>query len=169
MTRLWTTCKESVQKKKHGHHCSILIIPVNFIFLSCHENWSGTWFTLLTLSRKIEWTSLSWKHILIPYQHICVDEYPCGRKGWSAGWKCYETKLYMLCESSTGYLCKFIVYTGPDRAYPDPGLNFPKGFGDCSNPSNVVLPLIKNLYNYGYTMVINNLYASPELFSALYH
>ena len=75
----------------------------------------------------------------------------------------------MLCESSTGYLCKFIVYTGPDRAYPDPGLNFPKGFGDFSNPSNVVLPLIKNLYNYGYTMVINNLYASPELFSALYH
>ena len=75
----------------------------------------------------------------------------------------------MFCESPTGYLFNFIVYTGADTAYPNPGLNFPKSFDDYSNPQKVVLSLMKNLYNQGYTMVSDNLYTSPELFPALYY
>ena len=78
--------------------------------------------------------------------------------------KCFGIKVYMLCESSTGSLYNFIVYTGADITYPDPGLNFPKGFDDYSNPSKLALSLMKNLYNQSYAMVLDNLYTSPEFF-----
>lgn len=83
--------------------------------------------------------------------------------------ECYGIKVYKLHEGSTGYLCNYIVYTSTDTSYPGPGHNFPKGFDDCSNPSKVLLSLMKNLYNQGYAMVLDKLYTSPYIFSALYH
>ena len=73
----------------------------------------------------------------------------------------------MLCESSTGYLWNFIIYTGADTVYPLPSINLPKSFDNYGNPSKVVLSLVDGLYNKGYKVVLDNLYISPELFRAL--
>ena len=73
----------------------------------------------------------------------------------------------MLCESSTGYLWNFIIYTGADTVYPLPSINLPKSFDDYGNTSKVVLSLVGGLYNKGYKVVLDNLSTSPELFRAL--
>ena len=77
---------------------------------------------------------------------------------------------FISCMKVQQVICvTYIVYTSTDTSYPGPGHNFPKGFDDCSNPSKVLLSLMKNLYNQGYAMVFDKLYASPYIFSALYH
>ena len=57
----------------------------------------------------------------------------------------YGVKIYMLCESSTGYLWKIIIYTGADTVYPLPGVVLPKPFDEYGNPSKVVLSLLNGL------------------------
>jgi len=46
----------------------------------------------------------------------------------------FEVKIYKLCESSTGYVWNFIVYTGKDSIYGQthPGEDF---FEDCAEGS----------------------------------
>ncbi|XP_066920134.1 piggyBac transposable element-derived protein 4-like [Clytia hemisphaerica] len=80
----------------------------------------------------------------------------------------YGIKIYMLCESSTGYLSDFIVYTGADTIYPAPDVPLPKNFLEYTNPSKVVLSLMTGYYNKGYNLALDNLYTSPELLKALY-
>ena len=74
----------------------------------------------------------------------------------------------MLCESETGYLSNFIVYTGADTVYPEPDVLLPKAFDEYTNYSKVVLSLICDYYNQGYNVALDNLYTSPELLKALY-
>ena len=63
----------------------------------------------------------------IPKQHVAVEEHLSpwnGRLGFrqyipSKGER-YCVKIYMLCESDTAYLWKFIIYTGAEAIYPVP-------------------------------------------------
>jgi len=62
--------------------------------------------------------------VYTPERSICVDESLIlwkGRLGWiqyiPSKRSRFEVKIYKLCESSTGYLWNFIVYTGKDTIY----------------------------------------------------
>ena len=69
----------------------------------------------------------------------------------------------MLCESSSAYLWKFIIYTGADTIYPYPNCLLLKPFNSYINPSKVVLSLLDGLYEKEYKVVLDNYYTSPEL------
>ena len=59
----------------------------------------------------------------------------------------YGVKLFMLCESQSAYLSKFIIYTGASTDYP-PCVSdkLPKIFEDFKSPSKIVLSLMDNGY-----------------------
>ena len=104
----------------------------------------------------------------IPGEYIAVDEFLSKWKGRlhfrqfiPSKRERYSVKIYVCCESNTGYLWRFIIYTGADTIY------IPKPFGDYTGPSKVVLPLIDGMYNQGYKVVLDDLYTSPELLRAL--
>ena len=79
----------------------------------------------------------------------------------------YGVKLFMLCESNTGYLSNFIIYTGASTAYPVWPLVLPKPFDEYKNPSKVVLSLLSGYVNLGYCVTLDNYYTSPEIAEAL--
>ena len=58
----------------------------------------------------------------------------------------------MLCESPTGYLSDFIVYTAADIVYPETSITLPKPFENYSNLSKIVLNLLEGFYNAGYSL-----------------
>ena len=64
----------------------------------------------------------------------------------------YGVKMYVCCESNTGYLWRFIIYTGADTIYMQPNVKLTKPFGDYTGPSKVVLFLNDVLYNEGYNV-----------------
>ena len=112
----------------------------------------------------------------IPKQHVAVDEYLSPWKG-RLGFRQYiptkreryGVKIYMLCESDTAYLWKFIIYTGAETIYPVPNIPLLKSFDDYKIPSKIVLSLMNGLYNQGYNVTLDNLYTSPELLRLLFH
>jgi len=69
-------------------------------------------------------------------------------------------KIYKLCESSTGYVCNFIVYTGKDTIY---GQSHP---GEQTS-SRIVLEVAHYLLDKGYCLYLNNWYTSPKLVDTL--
>lgn len=83
----------------------------------------------------------------------------------------------MLCESNTGYLSKFIIYTGATTDYGNcsdinlpvgnDDLNLPDAFDDYKSPSRVVLSLMRPFLDKGYVLTLDNYYTSPELAIAL--
>ena len=110
----------------------------------------------------------------IPGEYIAVDKFLSKWKGGlhfrqfiPSKRERYGVKIYMCCECNTGYLWRFIIYTGPDTIYMQPDVKLPKPFGDYTGPSKVVLSLIDGLDNQGYTVVLDNLYTSPELLRTL--
>ena len=110
-----------------------------------------------------------------PEKHLAVDEYLSLWKGRlkfrmyiPSKRERYGIKIYMLCESDTGYLVDFIIYTGADTKYPKPTVPLPKNFDDYKNPSKVVLSLMEGYYNYGHNLALDNFYTSPELLKALF-
>ena len=73
----------------------------------------------------------------------------------------------MLCESKTGYLLNFIIYTGATAEYsvqPDP---LPIKFDEYKNPSKVVLSLLHDYLHKGCCVTLDNYYTSLELANAL--
>ena len=73
----------------------------------------------------------------------------------------------MLCESRTGYLLNFIIYTGATTKYHEPLNRLPMVFDDYKSPSKVVLSLLCEYLNKGYCVTLDNYYTSPELANAL--
>ena len=74
---------------------------------------------------------------------------------------------YLFCESKTGYLLNFIIYTGATTEYldqPDPS---PVKFDVYKSPSKVVLSLLNDYLHKGYCVTLDNYYTSPELTDAL--
>lgn len=113
-----------------------------------------------------------------PERNICVDEYLSLWKGRlrfrvyiPSKRERYGIKIFMNCESSSGYLLRFIVYTGEGTDYGEFNHVLPKSkpFDDYKSPSRVVLSLVQKYINHGYILTLDNYYTSPELAEALLH
>ncbi|XP_013779189.1 piggyBac transposable element-derived protein 4-like [Limulus polyphemus] len=103
----------------------------------------------------------------IPCRELTIDESMRKFKGWiyfhqyilnkPTRW---GIKLWSLCESKSGYLLEWDVYTGRDNnpVAPDQGLGH-----------NVVIKLMDNngYLNLGHHLHVDNLYSSPGLLEAL--
>ena len=105
--------------------------------------------------------------VYTPEQNICVDESLLlwkGRLGWvqyiPSKRSRFGVKIYKLCESSTGYVWNFIVYTGKDTNYGD---RHPRE----QTSSRVVLEIADNLLDKGYCLYLDNWYTSPKLVDTL--
>nr|CAH7748298.1 unnamed protein product [Callosobruchus chinensis] len=70
--------------------------------------------------------------------------------------KTIRNKLFLLCESSTGYTYNFLIYTGADTNYGDNFVNEPLS-------ARVVLELSNNLLDKGYCLFLDNYYTSVDL------
>ena len=111
-----------------------------------------------------------------PDQELCIDEYLSLWKGRLSfrvyipnKRERYGIKMYMLCESRTGYLLGIIIYTGATSEYPEPSNTFlHKPFAEFGNPSKVVMSLRDKYLGQGYSLTVDNLYTSPELAKFLY-
>ena len=109
-------------------------------------------------------------------QNFAVDEYLSLWKGClklrvyiASKGEHYGVKIYMCCESNSGYLYNFIIYTGENKNYREPqNVVFPKIFEQYPNYTKVVLSLLDGLYNQGYCVTLDNLYTSPDLLMALF-
>ena len=62
----------------------------------------------------------------------------------------------MLCESKTGYLLNFIIYTGATTEYPDQPDPLPTKFDEYKSPSKVVLSLLHDYLHKGYCVTLDN-------------
>ncbi|KAJ1092961.1 hypothetical protein NDU88_006071 [Pleurodeles waltl] len=75
----------------------------------------------------------------------------------------YGIKLYMLSESSTGYVYNFRVYTGRDSNIDPPGC--PPTFGVSEK---IVWELGRRLFNKGHHLYVDNFYTGVRLFKELF-
>jgi len=71
----------------------------------------------------------------------------------------FGVKIYKLCESSTGYVWNFIVYTGKDTIY---GQTHPG-----EKTSSIVPEVAHDLLDRGYCLYLDNWYTSPNLVDTL--
>ena len=78
-------------------------------------------------------------------------------------------KIFINCESTSGYLLGFIIYAGASTDY-DTGniLNLLKDFDSYKSPSKVVLQLLEKYNRQGYIVTLDNYYNSPELVQTLF-
>lgn len=76
-------------------------------------------------------------------------------------------KTYELCESSTGYLWKFLVCTGKDEPNTTTKLDNEFDCGCEVHPSSatvkIVYDLVRPLLHKGHTLIMDNVYNSPLL------
>ena len=72
----------------------------------------------------------------------------------------------MVCESETGYVGSFVIYTSSSTEYIPANVNL--SFEHYKRLSQVFLSLCRNDLNQGYCVTLDNYYASPELVSALF-
>ena len=94
----------------------------------------------------------------MPRQYVAVDESLLLWKG-RLGWKQYipkkrsrfGIKTYELCDSITGYLWNFLVYTGKTAV---------SAVSDLSSSSQIVIDLMAGLLNKGYCVITDNFYTS---------
>lgn len=90
-----------------------------------------------------------------PKENIIVDEYLSLWKGRlsfriyiPSKRELYGVKLFMLCESETGYLNSFIIYAGSSTDYSHISDNMLlKPWSQYKSPSKVVLSLLKSFFN----------------------
>ena len=86
-----------------------------------------------------------------PERNICTDEYLSLWKGRlqftiyiPSKRERYGVKIFVNCESSSGYLLGFIIYTGASTDYGTGNtLNLLKDFDSYKSPSKVVLHLLE--------------------------
>ena len=106
--------------------------------------------------------------VYIPERDISIDESLMLWKG-RLGWRQYipskrarnGIKSYELCESSSGYVWDFFVYTGKETAYR------PEYVNEAYMGSKCVLSLVHPLLDQGYCVHMDNFFSSPELFHKL--
>jgi hypothetical protein len=70
----------------------------------------------------------------------------------------FGIKTYELCDSTTGYLWSFLVYTGKDTKLDSPLIT-----ADTPKTTAIVLKLIEPLLKQGRTVWMDNFYNSPSL------
>ena len=89
--------------------------------------------SLAKLRGFLEKLESSFRNNYTPDQNISVDEYLSLWKGRlkfrvyiPSKSERYSVKVYMLFESSTGYLWSFLIYSGADTDYSPPSVDLPK-------------------------------------------
>ncbi|GFU80506.1 piggyBac transposable element-derived protein 4 [Trichonephila clavipes] len=114
------------------------------------------------------WTVLNYlqkkfSEFYTPEQDICIDESLLlykGRLSWTQYLPLkrarFGIKMFMLCESHSGYVWSIIIYVGK-------GTDVSEENKECSFSTQVVLTLSKPLLNKGYCLTMDNYYNSPEL------
>ncbi|KAJ1110029.1 hypothetical protein NDU88_007384 [Pleurodeles waltl] len=75
----------------------------------------------------------------------------------------YGIKLYMLSESSTGYVYNFRVYTGRDSSIDPPGCP-----ATLRVSENILWELGRRLFNKGHHLYVDNFYTGVQLFKGLF-
>ena len=70
----------------------------------------------------------------------------------------FGIKSYELCESSSGYLWSFIIYTGRDTVFQTAFIS-----GDTNKTTAIVLSLVEPLLEKGRMLWMDNFYNSPAL------
>jgi hypothetical protein len=70
----------------------------------------------------------------------------------------FGIKTYKLCDSTTGYLWSFLVYTGKDTKIDSPLIT-----ADTSKTTVIVLKLVEPLLKQGQTVWMDNFYNSPSV------
>ncbi|XP_066915080.1 piggyBac transposable element-derived protein 4-like [Clytia hemisphaerica] len=132
--------------------------------------------SLRKLRSTMDYLLAKFKSNYTPQQEVAIDEYLSLWKGRLSfrvyipnKRERYGVKLYMLCESGSGYLSNFIIYTGATTVYTPPTgvFNFPTEFEDLKNPSKVVLSLLGDLLGKGHSVTLDNYYTSPEVANCL--
>ncbi|XP_067122211.1 piggyBac transposable element-derived protein 4-like [Centruroides vittatus] len=107
--------------------------------------------------------NLKFSRLYTPEKNISIDESLLLFKG-RLSWRQYipqkraryGVKFYMLCESSSGYLYNFLIYTGK-------GTCLNQKYGNMLYTSQVVLTLLEPLLDKGYCLTTDNYYTSPQL------
>jgi len=70
----------------------------------------------------------------------------------------FGIKSYELCESSSGYLWSFIIYTGKDTVFQTAFIS-----GDTNKTAAILLSLVEPLLKKGRTLWMDNFCNSPAL------
>lgn len=114
------------------------------------------WPVLDNLSKKFS-------SLLTPERDITIDESLLMFKG-RLGWIQYiplkrakfGIKIFMLCESKSGYVWNLIIYTGR-------GTTLATEYSHLPLSSQVVINLAQPLFDKGYCLTMDNFYNSPQL------
>ena len=106
--------------------------------------------------------------IYTPKQNIAIDESLLlwkGRLTWKQSILTkrarFDVKSFLLCESEIGYILKSLIYTGKEMTDALDGEEY------HYVATKIVLALIRELLDKGYTLYIDNWYSSFELTSLL--
>jgi hypothetical protein len=111
----------------------------------------------------IEHLNKKFSSAITPERDVTIDESLMLYKG-RLGWIQYiplkrarfGIKSYMLCESKSGYIWSFIIYTGK-------GTLLDSNYKDHAMGLQVVMALMKHILNLGYCLTTDNFYTSPIL------
>lgn len=120
---------------------------------------------LRKLQSVVEYLNKKFFEIYTPEENVVIDESLMKFKG-RLPYKQFNPskrarfgiKFYKLCESKSGFCCKFKIYTGQDKL---PSSNIPAS-------ENVVMELAKFIRHRGYILFLDNWYSSPQLFTNLH-
>jgi hypothetical protein len=103
------------------------------------------------------------KDLYTPLRDITIDESLLlfkGRLGWRQFMPLkrarFGIKMFILCESRSGYVWSSIIYTGK-------GTIIDREYAHMPVSSQVVMTLMKPLLGKGYCLTTDNFYTSPEL------
>lgn len=118
---------------------------------------------LFKIKAIIDYLQVKFMNVYVPGKNISVDESLMGWKG-RLSWKQYipskrkrfGIKFFILCESSTGYVYNFLIYTGTDTNYG------PK-YNEEPTAAKIVLALSDTLLNKGHCLFLDNFYTSLYL------
>ncbi|KAF2879502.1 hypothetical protein ILUMI_26671 [Ignelater luminosus] len=101
------------------------------------------------------------QNLCVPEKNITIDESLLlykGRLGWVQYIPLKRSRfgIYLLCESKSGYVYNFVIYTGK-------GTILDPEYSALPVSSQVVMTLVKPLLNKGYCLTMDNFYNSPQL------
>ncbi|KAI5634269.1 transposase IS4 domain-containing protein [Phthorimaea operculella] len=156
---LYTSCfRQIFSRLRYEQLCAALHFNDNTLKLR-EANTSKTF----ALDPIIKLLNVRFQKAYVPRQEICIDESLTLWKG-NLSFKQYirtksarfGIKTFELCESATGYLWSFFVYTGKDNS--DSSLPH-----TLTKSTATVIKLIHPLLNKGYTLFMDNWFNSPLL------
>ena len=120
----------------------------------------------------VDMCSTNFKFIYSPDRDLAIDESCCPWNG-RLRFKVYNPrkparfhiKLFQMCESVSGYISAFMVYTGKGSCHRNDATLNP----DCGRTTKTVMTLAENagVLDKGHRIYMDNFYTSPELIEEL--